>query len=1474
MKKTILSIMSVMALIVLAGTALAMIGAAPPYRQKNKANPAESLEALYEKYPTLKDIAIENLPTCGFTSQTESSLRFPSLKAPVSKVAAPKNFFGNIVYQNNWDSRYSAYGFYNISVTDEVSSNLLLKGTSSTALSTAGCIKLGDKVYTANWGSSFGGVEVDVRVYNLETGTRESYVELSGVQYIATDFANDEKNGVVYGVFHNSDGSGYELATVTFSANSKYTPNKTIIGSVDRNIVALGVTSDQRLYGIGDNGILYKFDRETAEASVIGDTGVKVASANGVYAQSGTIDQHNNIFYWACVNANKESVFYTVDLEDAHVEVVAQSPLQDRIYGLSALPHAANDKAPNSLIDYNVNFAGNSLQGDVTFSIPDDTFDGNLLEGDVDWRVLANGVEMTKGTAKAGQTVTASITVEAGKNIIEAYASNQAGNSPLSTTEIWAGNDTPSVKSASFEYINSIATVNWTADEVGVHGGYVGDLTYDVYRMPSNEKVAVGISGTSFSETLSSTLPLANYYYEIAPIHASMEGERVATNKIQIGQAIIPPYLETFDTPESLDLFILGDAWGWDTRGSSGDGCVQWDSDVYNPNSTAMVDPEWILTPEINLEANSTYEISFVTYGPYGDKFEVLYGEGTDPSKYKILLGETSAKGSSAMTDPHIIQLESATDQNVRIGIRHVGYEEMFIRLDNFSISAPRHAAVPGPIEDFQVTAAPLGEMKATLSFTTPSYAVDGTDLDEISDIVIYESNQVVDSIHNPGIGTHVEYVYNAERNGKHTFMAEVVNRHGVSSSVSTKTFIGVDLPYPPTATIYDRDDHLTVEWEPAETGLNGEYVNPDEITYNISQLTSSGSLSYIARDIKGTSFDIQYDPRHGQQASLQLLISGSNAAGEGPSKYTNTMIVGEPAELPFQEHFDGESGLSWVKETSSQTFDISTSHYSDGDGYSMCYGILTRKDGDAWMSSGKISLDAANPVLTLDYNVDGGNAIEIYQMRPDGSEELLAIGDEESMDMNEWKSISCELKHAGIDTYCRLHIKFANNAGPMSFMFIDNISIIDQRDNDIFVEASLSCSEVSVGTPLKVNVKANNIGANDCEGCDLQLYINDVLYETRHISSLKANQAISQTMEYTTIPSDVGEVCVLVYVDYEIDEDTENNEVLLTANVLEPLVSAPENLTGTLLDNNTVRLDWSAPTEFMTYEITEDFESYAPCATTNIGEWKLVDADGRETIGISEASFPNNGAPMAFMVFNPSYIGVPEGNTEANPHSGEQYLVSFATILDNPDDHNDDWLISPALSGKAQTITFHTKQMITNFGPEDVEVLYSTTGRETSDFILLDEIKVSGVAAWEKIEAQLPEGSMYFAIRVVTAKGHMLLIDDVTYEKGSSKTIIGYNIYRNRTKIGSTNGNQTFFIDMAPESQNTYEVSAVYVTGEESTFSNAVNVGQTGMTEINPDMEYNVMGVDGIVFIRKGRELKNLPAGIYIVNNHKMVMK
>lgn len=228
----------------------------------------------------------------------------------------------------------------------------------------------------------------------------------------------------------------------------------------------------------------------------------------------------------------------------------------------------------------------------------------------------------------------------------------------------------------------------------------------------------------------------------------------------------------------------------------------------------------------------------------------------------------------------------------------------------------------------------------------------------------------------------------------------------------------------------------------------------------------------------------------------------------------------------------------------------------------------------------------------------------------------------------------------------------------------------------------------------------------------------------------------------------------------------------------------------------------------------------------------------------------------------------MPAENIEGYPHSGMQYAACWAADI-NQVAHNDDWLISPILSGKAQSISFFAKELTPYYGAEKFQVLYSTSGNDTKDFSLIKEFEVTNYLDWQRYNVELPEGALYFAIRVVTRDGHLFMIDDITFEAGSCKDIVAYRIYRDRNLIAEVPDNQLVYEDKSGNSKNEYNVTALYATGLESAFSNKVSSssGIGGIEIERPQAPYNVYSIDGRMILKNAESLDGLNPGIYIVN-------
>ncbi len=192
---------------------------------------------------------------------------------------------------------------------------------------------------------------------------------------------------------------------------------------------------------------------------------------------------------------------------------------------------------------------------------------------------------------------------------------------------------------------------------------------------------------------------------------------------------------------------------------------------------------------------------------------------------------------------------------------------------------------------------------------------------------------------------------------------------------------------------------------------------------------------------------------------------------------------------------------------------------------------------------------------------------------------------------------------------------------------------------------------------------------------------------------------------------------------------------------------------------------------------ITEGFEDqsmFPPFSTGGItadnhygvfGDWRLYDSTGGEVWGVDGTDFTNEGEPHAWFVYNTTIAGA---GIAAN--NGDQYLESICPIptseggtFDGPADH---WLISPLLSGNAQTITFYERALSNEYGPELYEVRISTTDNNPTSFTTVVQQFSDNNLDWQLKSAILPAGAKYFAIHHYSNNVFGVLIDDITYER------------------------------------------------------------------------------------------------------------
>ena len=207
----------------------------------------------------------------------------------------------------------------------------------------------------------------------------------------------------------------------------------------------------------------------------------------------------------------------------------------------------------------------------------------------------------------------------------------------------------------------------------------------------------------------------------------------------------------------------------------------------------------------------------------------------------------------------------------------------------------------------------------------------------------------------------------------------------------------------------------------------------------------------------------------------------------------------------------------------------------------------------------------------------------------------------------------------------------------------------------------------------------------------------------------------------------------------------------------------------------------------------------------------------------------------------------MPEGwLVDCPTHSGNAMLVAWSC-----EGQNGNLLISPELTGEAQTISFWGRGFTISAGMnETFSVWVSFTDTAIKSFTQVHDVEnypESGVVPeeWTEYKATLPEGAKYFAILHDAYDSYALFLDDFTFEAGGvlphDTKIEGYNVYCNNALLCDADAAAAAH-NPASDGTYNYRVSAVYNHGEsratvpvEIEFDGFANVGVES-AQIAPD--------------------------------------
>lgn len=580
-----------------------------------------------------------------------------------------------------------------------------------------------------------------------------------------------------------------------------------------------------------------------------------------------------------------------------------------------------------------------------------------------------------------------------------------------------------------------------------------------------------------------------------------------------------------------------------------------------------------------------------------------------------------------------------------------------------------------------------------------------------------------------------------------------------------------------------------------------------------------------------------------------------------------------EAVTVPFSEDFASSDGAS-----SFTVLDLN----DDGRTWSfnnskkaMRYRGHSTNAANDWLVTPFITMDA-NKHYELSYttfvlnNTSGVQNMTTHFDQSDDATTLEQIAQNTNFN-NEDKIVTKVLLNPSTNGDYRIAFHAVSDGGQGNF-FVDDILVREVYSQDLAISLSGDVS-VKAGEAAELVANVANVGYEVATGYTVELYANGKLVDTHHGASLPAGEDTDITFYYNTKVTDDAEQTLQAVVVMDGDADTGNN----TSDELAITLRQPSypTVTDLVAENKAgaIELKWSEVTP-ENGPVTDSFEDYASWVISGIGDWLTVDADKARTMNLAGVEFPYMGKPMAYMTFVPEELGFEEYYPA---HTGRQCLFSFDAVSHDAPQGSDDWLISPLLSGSAQTIQFWHRAMYPGEAEDKCEVLYSTTDRKPQSFIKVGDTMVSP-GEWTEAQVSIPDGAKYFAIRCVSDPDEIaFMLDDVTYEP-APLVVASYNIYRDGELIGQVDatGNSTnSYIDSSVTlGDHSYQVSVVYTIGE-SSLSQAASATYTSIVEIidSANSRFDIYTIDGRLVRQNTLSTQGLK-GIYIVNNRKIILK
>lgn len=971
--------------------------------------------------------------------------------------------------------------------------------------------------------------------------------------------------------------------------------------------------------------------------------------------------------------------------------------------------------------------------------------------------------------------------------------------------------------------------------------------------------------------------------YSIMAFNGAGQGESAVVKVLVLST----PYTNDFSSKKALEGYTLIN--NTDTHNTF---------EVFNDRVRLWPDDagsdHWLITPPITLQTGMYYILNFNVKGKSDEcgDVDVMLGKAPEPSMLTQRVMETIDIDKADNIYMGNREEYFTVDENGQYFLafhftRPAGRDlDAEVYFDELSISAGVNGVQPdrGHLE---VIPASDGSLKAELNYTAATHSLNGTALNANStqDVYFYIN----------GVQTPSGRTFKAYPGQKVAITVEVPEdlpyifsaRTGWAGRPSYQdAFVGINRPsYPDPSSIKLKETspwgHVQMSWDAPTKDYEGYPLNPDLLTYDVSLLKAdmygNPYEEEVLKNVKGTVCEFDAIAPDAAQTMKRYVLRARNSKGEGSSGViTGYVNVGKPYRMPYRESFARDNGaagattaifdeaLEGMCRWGIMTDGLEGIKSADGDGaYIALESVFI--DSKGLLYTGKVNLGSGqHPAMTLMvYNHGSGerrdeNLVE-FKVYSYNDNKWHSLGEPRAVaDLCNgrpgWNKVTVDLSDyidniviCGIEATCKI----------FTFTSFDNIRIWELPANDLSLQKHNAPISVSPGATFNVDVTVANSGLNASTPDSVEMCVDgNTVAKVDGVEIAPGKSAVfSFTHSFPAVDLATSHE-VVFKVNHEADNDLSDNEsVPVTIFTIDNSLAGVENLKASHDDDLVVTLSWDAPAASeVTGTVTEDFESWQQGVASQKG-WTSFDYDGRAILGINDGT--GNPIVLPGLTSNePASFGVidnVEGNLPASAFpakSGQKFLMSICP--GGSTGSADDWMISPELSGNAQTI----KVNVLNFKgyPAGYQVLCSDGDMSIEGFKSVG-VNTVNESDWREDSFDLPEGTRRVAIRNISNcdSSFMLMIDDITYEpaSGDAVKLIGYNVYQESECLASPVAPSTSFTILEPMAEGTYifGVSACYANGESKVTPVEITVKDNGV-EYTEATGVHVFGGTGCIHV------------------------